>query len=139
MHSLAGFTKYKLQFRLPQPRLCLHQYSLCLPQARLLLNAPCQVHLHQSFQRSAPPKKLRAKKQSAQAAVKAGAEREFQAQYNNQQERCLARLGTSEYYGSGGFDRPPLDVYSYRGGFVADQGRYEAEGGWGEYGNGAGA
>ena len=90
---------------------------------------------------TAPPKKVRAKKQAAQAAVIQGGSRasEWRAQCDDQYKRCLARLGTSEYYGSGGFDRPPLDVYSYRGGFVADQGRYEAEGGWGEYGNGAGA
>ena len=29
-------------------------------------------------------------------------------------------LGMSEYHGSEGFDRPPLDVYSYGGGYFGD-------------------
>ena len=62
------------------------------------------------------PGKLRAKKQAAQAAIEAGAEREFQARYDDQQHWMLA--GMSEYYGSEGFDRPPSDVYSSFGGFV---------------------
>ena len=39
------------------------------------------------------------------------------------EERLLARLGMSEYYGSEGFDRPPSDVYSY--------GAAAMTGGWG--------
>ena len=31
------------------------------------------------------------------------------------EERLLARLDMSEYYGSEGFDCPPSDVYSYGG------------------------
>ena len=38
------------------------------------------------------------------------------------EERLLARLGMSEYYGSEGFDRPPSDVYSYGGGYFGDDG-----------------
>ena len=67
-----------------------------------------------------PPKKLRAKKQAARAAIEAGAEREFQAQYGDQQHWMLA--GMSEYYGSEGFDRSPSDVYSYGGGYFGDDG-----------------
>ena len=54
------------------------------------------------------------KKQAAQAAIEAEAEREFQARYDDQQHWMLA--GMSEYYGSEGFDRPPSGVYSYGGG-----------------------
>ena len=70
---------------------------------------------------------LRAKKQAARAAIEAGAEREFQARYDDQQHWMLA--GMSEYYGSEGFDRPPSDVYSSSGGFVFDEGGY-FEGGY---------
>ena len=38
-----------------------------------------------------PPKKLRAQKQAAQAAIEAEAEREFQARYDDQQHRLDAR------------------------------------------------
>ena len=38
------------------------------------------------------------------------------------EERLLARLDMSEYYGSEGFDRPPSDVYSYGGGYFGDDG-----------------
>ena len=61
------------------------------------------------------------------ARLEAGAEREFQAQYGDQQHWMLA--GMSEYYGSEGFDRPPSDVYSSFGGFVFDEGGY-FEGGY---------
>ena len=53
--------------------------------------------------KTAPPKKLRAKKQAAQAAIEARAEREFQARYHdhqNEKEQMFVRLGMSEYYGS---------------------------------------
>ena len=58
-----------------------------------------------SIHDAAPPKKLRAKKQVAQAAIEAGAEREFQARYDdhqNEKEQMFVRLGMSQYYGSGG-------------------------------------
>ena len=51
------------------------------------------------------PKKLRAKKQAAQAAIEARAEREFQARYDdhqNEKEQMFVRLGMSQYYGSEG-------------------------------------
>ena len=64
--------------------------------------------------KTAPPKKLRAKKQAAQAAIEARAEREFQARYDDHQNAMFVRLGMSEYYirlseggGAEGFDRPP--------------------------------
>ena len=58
-----------------------------------------------SIHDAAPPKKLRAKKQVAQAAIEAGAEREFQARYDdhqNEKEQMFVRLGMSQYYGSEG-------------------------------------
>ena len=71
---------------------------------------------------TAPSKKLRAKQQAALAAIEAGAEQEFQARYDDQQNEMFARLSISEYYGSEGFDHPPSDVYSYGGGYFGDDG-----------------
>ena len=60
----------------------------------------------------ARPKKLRAKKQAAQAAAAVAAERERSTLYNELDDRWLASMGWEDY-GSEGFSRPPPELFGF--------------------------